>query len=83
MVVRAVCAYSTRRIDDMSISEEYMKTVNGISRKKCKYLDGHTCPLKPSRASKGASCDGCTLLEKILFFKQLSLEMEEREKCVR
>ena len=58
----------------------YMKLVENIERKKCKYLDGHICPLKPSRAKIGESCDGCSLMEKVLTFKELSLQIEEQRK---
>ncbi len=56
-----------------------MKLANSFERKKCKYLDNHVCPLKPSRARKCESCDGCSLLEKVMTFKQLSLEIEEHD----
>ena len=48
-----------------------------IQRKKCKYLDNHICPLSPSIAEVGTSCDGCALFEKILSFKNLSIRLEE------
>lgn len=61
------------------MEEQYMKLANSFERKKCRYLDNHICPLKPSRARKGESCDGCSLLEKVLAFKQISLEIEEHD----
>lgn len=61
----------------MSVAEQYMKIANSIPRKKCGYLDGHICPLKPSKAEKGVPCDGCSLFEKIEEFKELSLKMEK------
>lgn len=60
--------------------EAYMKIANFFERKKCKYLDNHVCPLRPSRARKGESCDGCSLLEKIFTFKALSLEIEVHDR---
>ena len=60
--------------------EAYMKIANSIERKKCGYLNNHICPLKPSKAQKGMPCDGCSLLEKILYFKQLSIELEKQMK---
>ena len=60
----------------MSVAEQYMKIANSIQRKKCGYLNNHVCPLKPSRAAKGEPCDGCSLFEKILEFKELSLRIE-------
>ncbi len=60
--------------------EAYMKLVNSFERKKCGYLDNHVCPLKPSRARKGESCDGCSLFEKIHTFKAMSLEIEEHDR---
>ena len=63
----------------MRISESYMKIADSIPRKKCGYLDGHTCPLKPSRAMEGESCDGCSLFEKIITFKELSIRMEDMQ----
>lgn len=60
--------------------EAYMKLANSFERKKCGYLDNHICPLKPSRARKGESCDGCSLLEKILSFKAISMEIEEHDR---
>lgn len=62
----------------MSVAEEYMKIANGIPRKKCGYLDNHTCPLRPNKAMKGEPCDGCSLFEKIAEFKELSLRIEGR-----
>ena len=47
-----------------SINEQYMKLANSFERKKCGYLDNHVCPLKPSSARIGESCDGCSLFEK-------------------
>lgn len=60
--------------------EAYMKLANSFERKKCGYLENHVCPLRPSRARKGESCDGCSLLEKIFTFKALSLEIEEHDR---
>lgn len=60
--------------------ETYMKLANSFERKKCGYLDNHICPLKPSRARKGESCDGCSLLEKVLSFKAISMEIEEHDR---
>lgn len=60
--------------------EAYIKLANSFERKKCGYLDNHICPLKPSRARKGESCDGCSLLEKILSFKAMSIEIEEHNR---
>lgn len=60
-----------------SINEEYMKLANSFERKKCGYLDNHVCPLRPSKARKGESCDGCSLLEKIVFFKHMSKDIEK------
>lgn len=61
--------------------QSYMNIVNGIERKKCGYLDNHVCPLVPSKAQKGESCDGCSLLEKLLSFKDMSIKIEEYEKA--
>lgn len=61
-------------------AEAYMKLVNSFERKKCGYLNNHVCPLKPSRARKGESCDGCSLLEKILSFKAMSMEIEGHDR---
>ena len=60
--------------------EAYMKLANSFKRKKCRYLDYNVCPLKPSRARQGESCDGCSLLEKIFTFKALSLEIEVHDR---
>lgn len=60
--------------------EAYMKIANSFERKKCGYLENHVCPLKPSRARKGESCEGCSLLEKILSFKTLSIEIEKHDR---
>jgi hypothetical protein len=60
--------------------EAYMKLANSFERKKCGYLNNHVCPLKPSKARKGESCDGCSMLEKILYFKQMSMEIEEHDR---
>lgn len=61
----------------MSVAEQYMKIANSIPRKKCRYLGNHVCPLKPSKAAKGEPCDGCSLFEKILEFKELSIKIED------
>lgn len=61
-------------------SQTYMDIANGIERKKCGILDNHVCPLVPSKARKGESCDGCSLFEKLLTFRRLSLGVEERLK---
>lgn len=51
-----------------------------IERKKCGYLDNHVCPLSPSKARKGESCEGCALFEKILFYQRMSMEIEEHDR---
>lgn len=61
-------------------SEGYMKLANSFERKKCGYLENHNCPLSPSKARKGESCNGCSLFEKVLFFKEMSIKFEEYEK---
>lgn len=62
------------------MQKAYMKIAHSFERKKCGYLNNHVCPLKPSKARIGESCDGCSLFEKILCFKQLSVEIEEHDK---
>ena len=54
--------------------------MSGIERKKSGYLDNHGCRQSPSKAIKGESCDGCALLEKILCFKSMSMEIEEHDR---
>lgn len=51
-----------------------------LQRKKCGYLANHVCPLKPSKATIGESCDGCALFEKVLAFKELSQRIEAEQK---
>ena len=57
--------------------EKYMKIVNSIERKKCGFLENHVCPLPPSKARKGVSCDGCSLFDRIMHFKNTSLAIEK------
>lgn len=61
------------------LQKEYMKLANSFERKKCRYLDNHICPLRPSKARKGESCDGCSLLEKTIAFKELSQTIEAEQ----
>lgn len=47
-------------------------------RRICSYIGNHVCPAKPEQAGKNGSCDGCTMFEKILSFKERSLALEAK-----
>ena len=61
------------------LQNEYMKLANSFERKKCGYLDNHICPLRPNKARVGESCDGCSLFEKVITFKELSQKIENEQ----